>query len=575
MGKVWVKELTGGLDTRRLPETTPGGVLIKALDGHINSGGEFEKRAAFVAAYTLPDGTVGLAADAASLIVFGNATDPGVPPGVAYQKLEKSTKTLVDVPSYDLYGGDVYAVAEYDDGTIAHFFDGAEVTDWFDGRARASFEIISGTDAVDSLDMIYVNGVAIMSAAEDYDTNNETTAAAIAANINAHTSSPDYNATSVGARVNIIAATSGAASNGFGVSFKVDTAFVLSDYSPTLANGANSAAFVPGEFVKTVGSKMYAVSGSSLHYSGIREPTKWTTDTTGAGFTDVSKEASGAEDLLALADYQGFVAVFAETVILTFFVDPDPDLVAKRQVLRNTGTVAPRSVTEFGDSDVFYLALSGLRSLRARDSSNSASTTDLGVPVDSLIKAKLAVMTPDERKGVIGLINPVDGRFWLIFPDGEIFVFSYYSNSKVSAWTTYETGFTVDKAIVFGRRVFLRSGNTIYVYGGLDNAATLTYDSTVAKAWLPYFDAGKPTEQKQWAGIDAAVSGTWAVYVAPQPTNLDARELVANLTETTFNNERVPFNGKTTHASPQFESSGEGEAVLSAIVLHYEGGEDG
>ena len=45
MGTIWIREFTGGLDARRLPETTPGGVLIKGIDGHINRGGEFEQRA--------------------------------------------------------------------------------------------------------------------------------------------------------------------------------------------------------------------------------------------------------------------------------------------------------------------------------------------------------------------------------------------------------------------------------------------------------------------------------------------------------------------------------------------------
>ena len=40
MGTIWVKEFTGGLDTRRLPVTTTAGVLIKANNGHINRGGE-------------------------------------------------------------------------------------------------------------------------------------------------------------------------------------------------------------------------------------------------------------------------------------------------------------------------------------------------------------------------------------------------------------------------------------------------------------------------------------------------------------------------------------------------------
>lgn len=572
MGKIWVKDFTGGLDARRLSSTTPPGVLLVGSDGHINSGAEFEKRAAFISAYALPSGTVGLAADASGLIVFGSDADPGVPAGVTHQQLVKASLTLVDVPSYDLYADKVYAVAEFDDGTIVHFYDATEVTDWYDGRARASFTVTGATGG--TID-IKVNGVDITSAPVAWTTTNEATAAAIAADINSYSSSPEYTATSVGAKVNIIASTAGSASNGFAVTTVLATGFTVSPSSGiVLAGGADSAAFVPGEFVKTVDSKMYAVSGAVMHFSGIDQPTQWTTDVTGAGFQDVSKKTSGAEELLALANYQGFVAAFAGRTIVIFFVDPDPNLVSVRQTLKATGTVSPLSVTEFGDTDVFYLSLSGLRSLRARDSSNSASTTDLGVPVDTLIKVKLAAMSEDERKTIVGLINPVDGRFWLCFPDGEIFVFSFYSNSKISAWTTYNTGFTIDKAVVFGQRVYLRSDDTIYVYGGLDDGNGLQYDSTVAKAYLPFFNADKPTEKKNWRGIDVAASGTWAVYCAQKPSESTTRELVSTVTDVTFDDDRVPFEAECTHVSPQFESRGDGEAILSSVVLHYDDGED-
>lgn len=678
MGKVWVKELTGGLDVRRSPETTPGGLLIKGQDGHINSGGEFEKRAAFVSAYTLPAGTVGLAADTAGLIVFGSPAAPTMPSGVSYQRLQKSTKVLVDVPSWDQFSEDIYAVGEFDDGTIVHYLDAVEVTDWFDGRARASFNVTDGGPAVaatgeftvtggtlgggnqitsvkiDGVDIltgpiahtgnnsttaanlvtainsltsspnysavqngdvvqisasltgtaangktivivvggtatvgnivhmqggtdtskvtdIKVNGVSIINAAVPWDTSVEETAQDISDAVNAHTSAPDYDATSSGAQVNIIADASGTAANGFAVVITVSDGMTLSTYSTTMSGGVASAAFVPGEFVKTLGRRMMATSGSVWHISGADAPTQWTTDATGAAFFDQAKEASAAREVQALANYQGFVAVFAKGAILIWFFDPDPDLISKRQVLSNTGTVSPRSVTEFGDADVFYLALSGLRSVKARDSSNNATTSDLGSPVDKLIKAKLSDMTTDERRGVIGLINPVDDRFWLIFPDGQIFVFSYYAAAKVSAWTTYETGFVVDAAVRFGDRLFLRSGDTIYVYGGLDTGDGLTYDATSAKCWLPYFDAGNPTLEKQWEGWDAAVEGEWAVYAAMQPTALDAREHIATISETTYNKPRIPFNNSCTHVSPQLESQGSGEAKVSSIVMHYKG----
>lgn len=575
MGRIWVKEFTGGLDTRRLPETTPGGVLIKGQDGHINSGGEFEKRAAFVSTYTLPAGTVSLAYTRTGVFVFGSAVSPSMPAGVTYQRLQKGAKVLVDVLSFDLYAGKLYVVAQYDDGTIVHFYDGTEVTDWFDGRARASFTVTGGV-AADTMTSLQVNGVNILNGTITWATSHVATAALIAASINAATSSPDYSATAVGTQVNIIAATAGSGPNGFSIIPVLTGAFAITPPSGLfLANGADSTStFTPGTFVKTLGRKEYSVSDGVFHFSGVAEPTKWTSDTTGAGFFDLSTLAADAEELLAVANYQGFAAVFAEQVIVIMYVDPDPDLVRESQILENTGTVAPRSVTQFGDSDLFYLALSGLRSLKARDASNAAATTDLGVPVDGLVTAKLAAMTVDERKGVIGLVNPVDGRFWLCFPDGTIFVFSFYPSAKVSAWTTYSTGFVIDDAVVFGRRVHIRSGDKIYVYGGLGD---VTYDNTVAKCWLPYLEADQPSQFKGWQGIDAAVRGTWEVKAGTQLGDeyIDQHELIATLGNTTFNSGMTTYNGLSTHTSLRFESTGTGAAKVSAAILHYEGGEDG
>src|SRR5690606_25456464 len=145
MAIIHVREFLGGLDTRRMPETTPGGVLIQADDGHISAGGEFESRAAFVDSYTVTS-TVGLAATRSELVVFGSAAAPALPEGVSYQRLQHpdGTPTLVSVPSWDLYAGKVYAVGVFSDGSRHHFYDGVRVTDWFDGRARAVFSVVSG-----------------------------------------------------------------------------------------------------------------------------------------------------------------------------------------------------------------------------------------------------------------------------------------------------------------------------------------------------------------------------------------------------------------------------------------------
>lgn len=822
MGTVWIKEFTGGLDTRRLPETTPGGVAIKATDCHVTTGGEFEKRAAFIPLYTVPFGTVGLAQDQTSLIVFGSAAEPvGMPAGVRYQRLQHPTgANLVAVPSHDLYDGKVYAVAEFDDGSVFHFYDGVEVEDWFDGRARATFTVTGGTGA-DEMTDLEVGGVSIFTNPVSWATSNADTAAAIAAEINGTTSSPNYTATAVGSVVNVIAAAQGTAANGLAVmatltgaftidpasdltmadggvaggtpatgSFRVlngdpagtidvavdgvdltaapvafgatdeasavaiaaainahastpnytaaainrkvvittvdntdavnglkptftftglpasagskaSAAFTIAgvsitgttsgsggsggetypitstllprvngvnivasavvantvaagaaplterfataiaaainahtstpnytatssgatvtvtaatnDDAPngyefsfvtagvvtlsdigTFAGGADALAagtavsdivafsgggpddaFVPGLFVRTVKSKLYSTAGSILHFSGISAPTKWTTDAPGAGFVNMAAQNSGSERLTAVSRYQNLLAIFSPEVVQIWFVDPDPNLNTQSQVLMNTGTDYPLSVTQFGDSDVFYLDESGMRSLRARDSSNSASTSDIGVPVDSLLKAKMQTLTDAEKRRVTGLINPIDKRFWLVMKD-EVFVFSFYQNAKVSAWSTYSTtaktdegdlAFVADNVTVHQRRPYIRSGDVIFVYGGIDPEPV--YDQTVADVWLPYLDANDPTAKKQWEAVDVALTGDWRVAVGMNPTNIAMEETVANLYETTYNLQRIAFNHQCSHVSLRFRTTGDGPAVLSSAVLHF------
>lgn len=690
MGTIWIKELTGGLDARRLPETTPGGVLIKGNNGHITRGGEFEQRANFSLFGTLPAGTVGLSHDRSGLYVFGSGTAPtDLPLGVSYQQLVHpvtSSLAIVRIVSVDRYDNKLYVAAEFEDGSVFHYYDGTYVTDWFDGRARASFSVVSGfadaavaakasftitsgtaagsidtvsvagvdilggavthtgdntttatavasaitsntstpnytataasgtvtitaadagaapngfpvavtvggdatvgstsymaggsDSATSTLTDISVNGVPVISAPVAWAGTAEATASAIVTAINGYSSSPDYTATAVGAKVNILADTAGSAPNGYAVALSTQFSLALSPASGLeMAYGVDSDAYTPGSFVKTVGTKVYSVSDSLLHFSGIQAPTKWTTDTTGAGFINLAVEDSDASDLTSIARYQRQIAVFAPSVTMIWFIDPDPTLNVLSQVLGNTGTKYPRSVAQFGDSDVFYLDTSGLRSLRARDSSNAAATTDIGVPIDPLTTAKMATLTANDLRRVISLINPIDKRFWLIMKD-EIFVFSFFENAKVSAWTTYTPGFTIDDATVYNERVYVRSGDNIYAYGGI--SGQIEYSADVeAEAHLPFLDANRPAAKKNWQGIDAALTGLWEISAALEPTDPTTEEVIARAFETSYNMGRIPLSHSSSHISLRFKSKGlapdGGPAILSAAVIHYEGNEN-
>ncbi|SFI05751.1 hypothetical protein [Methylobacterium brachiatum] len=476
MGTIWIREFTGGLDTRKLPETSQGGTLVRAVDGHINRGGEFEQRAAFVPVYTLPKGTVGLAFTKAGPVVFGSIPDPGMPNGVAYQRLQHpdGATDLIAVRSFDLFAGKIFAAGEFADGKLYQFYDGKRVTHY----------------------------------------------------------------------------------------------------------GSNSA-IVPGAPVRTFGRKLYYVTGPNLIYSNLADPTNFDPDSgttrasgtgatgaststgVGAGFNDLSEEDYGSEDLVAIGRYQNYLAIFSDRTVQIRYVDPDPALSKQIQALHNTGTISPRSVTEFGDTDLFYLDASGLRSLKARDASNAAVSTDIGSAIDVLLTDFVAGSSPADVRNAIGVIEPRDGRFWLAISD-TIFVFSYFPAAKVSAWTIYKPGFKVEDMIVLNRRVYLRSGNQIYVYGGL--GAELQYDATEAVAWLPYLDGDRPTETKTLQGVDAAVRGSWRIEIGMDPANLAASDKIGEITETTFMANRIPGSAQATHFSLRFRSHGRYAATKPAVL---------
>lgn len=472
MGTVWVREFTGGLDRRRLPETSPGGTLMRLRDAHINRGGEVEQRAVFEKVYSLPPGeTRGLAYTDSGLVVFGHQLPPaGLPTGVSYQRIEHPDgEALTGLKFAELYKGKLQTIGEFEDGTSHVFYDGARVTD--------------------------------------------------------------------------------------------------SNAPPNLANSGSPQALL------TASEKMFVAAGPDLYFSAIKDSTDFG-DGGGAGdgFIAMSTHAQSANDLVSMGVYDELVAVFARRTILLWYFDPDPSLSRKSQVLNNTGAIAPRSVTQFGDGDLFYLDRSGIRSLRARDSSNSAATTDIGSPIDPVVTKRIETEGESRAYGAIGLIEPRDGRFWMIFGD-RIYVFSFFTSSKVSAWSEYLPGFSVDHAVVWDNRVWLRSGDDIYVYGGQE--ARYRYsDEVKAEVWLPYLDGDEPFRSKTIEAVDAAVRGTWQFRLAMDPRNEKASDLIATVDRTTFSDQGIPAAGETTHFSPRLIVVAPPDefspAVLSAVVVHFD-----
>jgi hypothetical protein len=317
-------------------------------------------------------------------------------------------------------------------------------------------------------------------------------------------------------------------------------------------------------------TKLLVGAGPAFYFSDNEDGDDFTN--TGAGFVNMAFRIGNGASVRAFSDYERLLAVFSDRAITTWVMDADPDNVAIVQVIRGFGTFSSRTAIQFRGADVLFYDLSGIRSLRARDSSGTAQTADIGSPIDKLTSLAFDNASVERREFAAAVVEPRTGRIWFCIGD-TIFVLSHYDVTKVTAWSVYKPGFVVEGIAVFNDRVYLRSGNTIYVYGS--ESGPYQYSANAqAEAWLPYLDANAPAQTKSLEGVDAAVRGTWEVRVGYDPRNLDASDLVARITNTTYPDPRVPIvQGEGTHIGLRFTAlaplSPTEPAVLSAAVIHH------
>lgn len=339
-----------------------------------------------------------------------------------------------------------------------------------------------------------------------------------------------------------------------------------------------------GTYVRTFKTKMHSVRDKQLYFSAIGDPTQWASGT-GYGSVNLANEDAESENLLGLEIYYDKLAVMSRRVTQTWVADPDPLLYDQDQILRNAGTRAPLSVRQFGSGDILYLADSGIRSLRARDSSNAASVSDIGSPVDELVKTIRTTQTDAYIESAQAVTEPITGRFWMVFP-GEILVLSLFPSPKVTAWSTYyptkmvngvETTFTISDVVATDERIFVRdTDGNLYSYGDEE------YDAIEAEILTPYMDADKPATFKTLEAFDAAAKGTWTLYANGNLGVGNAgvydeadEELIGAFTGATYGQGDMGFDGHVTHLALRLTTTSAEAASLAHLAVHYEEAEDG
>jgi hypothetical protein len=329
--------------------------------------------------------------------------------------------------------------------------------------------------------------------------------------------------------------------------------------------------------------KMYLTDGRNLRFSAVNTPNDYTTTANGAGLIDVTTEDAGSADLVGLEQYYSTLALMGRNSIQIWAMDPDPAQNSIVQVLGNIGLVAPNAVSRYGNGDVLFLSDTGIRSLRARDSSNAAVLNDIGSPIDAAINAKRSVLTTTDAERINAFVDPLTGQLWFVW-NNEVHVLAQYPNNKVTAWSTFVLPFTPEYSLVANSRIVFRVGEQLFIYGSVPpsgspfdpntpiGTSAALYDATPVELITPFISAQQPATRKKWAGLDLSAFGTWEVYANPEPRSPDAWTKIATITDPTYDDGRIPIDMESTHMALRFVSVGSVKHTLAGYVLHYDDG---
>jgi hypothetical protein len=568
-----------GVDRRRRRIAGQPGSMWECVNAHLTRGGDIEKRKKYVPKWTVSGNTFGLRTVTGVGYVFGS--DPlaavTVSSGVTYQQLVSPSPlspAMTALNDVAMFNGKLYTVATFDDGNTHHFYDGVWVSSWDDGVVRSY---------TTGLDVIAARLAALINA----NASEKATAASVGSVI-----------TITGKTVDVALLVTAEAQNATGgiddqtatvAITQVADATHAETTTVTLAGtlevgdryavklnvneyGAGDNPEKVATRLITFNTKLYAYIDSKVYFSSIGDCTLWRSQILGAGFINVSTVEGGSLTVIGAARYQAGLAFYADDTIQTWTIDPDPALNAVDRTMMNTGTIAGRSAITYGNNDSFYLARSGLRSLQARTLGTTVPfVSDSGNAIDSLLIARMRELGPTVTASAIGAIELVDGRYTLALGN-TVYVLSYFPASKINGWSWYEPGFVADWVSVDAGKMYIRSGNTIYLYGGDDGN---TYDSDATDMYevrvgLPFLSGKRVADDKTVKSYEVSSVNEWLVEALVDSRDEGRKIVLGVINGDTIPDETHPADFDGTSFAMQFTCSQPGPASLTAFALDYD-----
>jgi len=317
-------------------------------------------------------------------------------------------------------------------------------------------------------------------------------------------------------------------------------------------------------------NRIYSCANTHVQYCTLADPSDWSNSSpsSGAGFINIASQQNGSERLVGICGYATYAAIFSARQVVLYSFESDATQVSVFQSMHNQGCIAARSFQDFATTDVFYLDLSGIRSLRERDTTFTAYAADVGSAVDVPVQAWIAQAGVGAAARGCSIIEPLDGRY-MVAIGSRIWVYSYFPSTQIGAWSHYDPGFTAQAFAVIKEQLYVYDGTTIYLYGGATGQTYPDASTMLPVVTFPFHSPNDPGAFKTWTTIDVVATGTWALTLYPNPNN-DGETLNGGIiVNNTYHGPSANMVGRSNLISLVLTCANAGYADFSSITLNY------
>lgn len=315
--------------------------------------------------------------------------------------------------------------------------------------------------------------------------------------------------------------------------------------------------------VLILASKVWAGDDDVTRYCATNDPTDWTS-ANDAGFLPTGLQAVGEQECSALGPYRGNLCVWTPSTLQVWEVDADPANNQKLDAFEGLGTTYARGAAAVAN-DLYFISALGVRSVSISAGSTSLESGDVGAPIDPLIQSMLAGYSDP-----IGIYYANAGQY-IVFLGDEAVVFTRSTVSGTACWSRWTLPWVVEDAALLGGKLYVRSGDTVFLYD--ENAfadqttagATVIFDTVV---WWPWLDFGAIGTTKMMIGMDYIGLRPVTIEFGYDQDNPAAFTAPYAIDRDTVPGGIIPFPLAAPSISPRITHSANEEWDMDALVLY-------